>query len=78
MYKENFTRLTLEQSDNKITWEVPYEDVLGEDLMQAIMTLMVGITFSEDTVYTSMADYLRNHCDKYDIYEKIIDEGDIS
>lgn len=78
MNKEKFTRLTLEQSDHKITWEMPYEDIGGDDLMQAIMTLMVGITFSEDTVYASMVDYVKSRCDKYDIFEKIENESNIS
>ena len=59
MEKENFTRLTLEQSDRKIVWEVPYEDVTGNDLMQAIETIMVGMTFIPDSVYRSMYEYAK-------------------
>ena len=57
--KEKFTRLTLEQSDKKVVWEVPYEDVDGvDDMMQAIYTIMIGMTFGSDTIYSAMASYL--------------------
>ena len=71
MREENcFTRLTLEQSDRKIVWEVPFEDVSGDDMMQAIYTIMVGMTFFPTTVYHSMAGYLEEYAsDLYDIYD---------
>ena len=57
--KEQFTRLTLEQSDKKIVWEVPYEDVDGcDDMIHAIYTIMIGMTFGSDTIYSAMASYL--------------------
>ena len=68
--KSKFTRLTLDQSDLHIEWSVPYEDVSGEDMMQAIRTLMIGMTFSDITVESSMASYLEEHSDQYVIYDK--------
>ena len=75
MYNEEkkFTRLTLEQDDLKVIWEVPYNDVTGEDMMQAIRTIMVGMTFSDNTVESSMADYINEHSNEY----KVIDKSDI-
>ena len=29
--KDKFTRFTVEQSDKKIVWETPFEDISGED-----------------------------------------------
>ena len=65
-----FTRLTLEQNDLKVTWEVPYDDVNGEDMMQAIRTIMIGMTFHENTIESAMADYLHEYSDAYDILFK--------
>ena len=56
--ENNFTRLTLEQNDIKVVWEVPNVDVTGEDMMQAIRTIMIGMTFHENTIENSMKNYL--------------------
>ncbi|MBR6907805.1 hypothetical protein IKN40_04895 [bacterium] len=70
MEKKEFTKLTLEQSGLKLTWEVPYEDVNYSDMMNAIKTIMVGMTFWEEQVYDAMANYLREYAsDKYDVIE---------
>lgn len=69
MDNKNFTKITLEQPDLKVIWEVPYEDVNGKDIMNAIRTIMVGMTFSEKSVYDSMADYLKEKA--FDLYEII-------
>ncbi|MBQ3414863.1 MAG: hypothetical protein IJH39_05855 [Clostridia bacterium] len=67
---KKFTRLTVEQSNKKIIWEVPYEDVSGDDMMQAINTLMIGMTFHPDTVLYSMAGFLEEYGHNlYDVYE---------
>ena len=57
----------MEQNDLKIQWEVPYDDVDGNDIMHAISTIMKGMTFSESSIYSSMAGYLNEYAD--DIYE---------
>ena len=73
--KEEFTRLTLEQSDKKIVWEKPYEDVDGvDDMMQAIYTIMIGMTFSSDTIYSAMASYLNEHAKHLFYVSEISDE----
>ena len=76
MYKEEkkFTRLILEQNDRTIVWEVPYNDVTGEDMMQAIRTIMVGMTFSDKSVASSMASYLEENSDEYEVIEKSEEE----
>jgi hypothetical protein len=60
MQENKFTRLTLEQSDKKITWEVPYEDATGEDLVQAFYSLMIGMTFLPTTVRQSMQEFVED------------------
>ena len=71
MEKNKFTRLTVEQSDKKITWEVPYEDVDGELMIDAFKTLLVGMTFSPNSVPHILANWLMSNAyDLYDIYEK--------
>lgn len=60
MQENKFTRLTLEQSDKKITWEVPYEDATGEDLVQAFYSLMIGLTFLPTTIRQSMQEFVED------------------
>ena len=60
MQENKFTRLTLEQSDKKITWEVPYEDATGEDLVQAFYSLMIGMTFLPTTIRQSMQEFVED------------------
>ena len=66
MDNNKFTRLTLEQSDRKIEIEFPYEDVNGEDMVDAFKTIMVGMTFHMNTIESSMIDYLES-TEKYAI-----------
>lgn len=71
--KSKFTRFTVEQSDKKIVWEVPYEDVNGEDCTKAVETLLVGLTFLPSTVYRMFKDYV---ADNSFMYEKEENEQD--
>lgn len=58
MNKDKFTRFTVEQSDRKIVWETPFEDISGDDCMQALETLMIGLTFLPSTIRKSMQNYI--------------------
>lgn len=69
MTNVKFTKLTLEQNDLKVTWEVPYDDVNGTDMMKAIRTIMIGMTFSDKSVANSMASFLEEYYD-YSVYDK--------
>ena len=61
MNSDKFTKLTIENSDNKIVWETPYEDVLIEDLIHAFVTGCIGLTWLPTTVYQGMLEYLEEH-----------------
>lgn len=56
--KDKFTRFTVEQSDKKIVWETPFEDITGEDCIQALETLMMGLTFLPITIRKAMQTYI--------------------
>ena len=58
MNKDKFTRFTVEQSDRKIVWETPFEDISGEDCIQALETLMIGLTFLPTTIRKAMQTYI--------------------
>ena len=58
MNKDKFTRFTVEQSDRKIVWETPFEDISGEDCIEALQTLMTGLTFLPTTIRKSMQTYI--------------------
>ena len=70
MENKQFTRLTLEQSDTKIVIEKPYEDVSGNEMVEMLETIMVGMTFLPETVYKSMKDHVE---ELSEIYEKDCD-----
>ena len=70
MENKPFTRLTLEQSDVKIVIEKPYEDVSGNEMVEMLETIMVGMTFLPETVYKSMKDRVE---ELSEIYEKDCD-----
>lgn len=56
--KSKFTKFTVEQTDKKIVWEVPYEDINVEDCMKAFETLLTGLTFLPPTIYRMCKDYV--------------------
>ena len=64
--KNRFTRLTIEQSDKKVTIEVPYEDVTSTDMIQMFETCMIGITFLPVTVYNSMKNRIEELSEFYE------------
>lgn len=70
MENKPFTRLTLEQSNTKIVIEKPYEDVSGNEMVEMLETIMVGMTFLPETIYKSMKDRVE---ELSEIYEKDCD-----
>ena len=72
-----FTKLTLEQSDLKITWEMPYEDLNGNDMCKAFRTILIGMTFGPDTIENIFADYLNEYSDKYEVNYTIKEPNNI-
>lgn len=56
--ENKFTRFTVEQPDIKVVWEVPTDEVTGEDCMNAINTLMQGMSFLPITIIRSMQNYI--------------------
>ena len=77
MYKdkeERFTRLVLESPDKKIVYELPYNDVNGEDMVHALASIMFSMTFSWDTILASFADYIGEHgWGQYEVHRKLED-----
>lgn len=70
MYNDNkkYTKLILEKNDLKIEYELPYGDIDGNDMLQAFKTLMIGMTFSENTILSTFASYINEYgYDKYEV-----------
>ena len=69
MDNANFTRITAEVSGSeKIIYEVPWQDVSVNDLCQAFRTIMVGMTFTDETAGKTIASYLEEYYgDKYNV-----------
>ena len=57
-----FTKITAEVSGReKITVEFPTEDVTVDDVCQAFRTIMVGLTFTDETAGDMIASYLEQY-----------------
>ena len=57
-----FSRFTVEISGReKITVEFPTPDATVSDVCQAFRTIMVGMTFTDETAGEMIASYLEEH-----------------
>ena len=70
MENKDFTRLTLEQSDRKIVYELPYEDVTNNDMVDALVTIMTGMTFFPATIEDGFVNYINENSDYYKVINK--------
>ena len=69
MENVDFTKITAEVSGReKIIVEFPHTDVNVDDICQAFRTIMVGMTFTDDTAGEMLASYLEGYYgDKYNV-----------
>ena len=69
MESTEFTKITAEVSGReKITIEFPHTEVSVNDVCQAFRTIMVGMTFTDDTAGEMIASYLEEYYgDKYNV-----------
>lgn len=63
--KKQYLRVTVEvhdedfiTSDRKVMWEIPNSYPTGEDMLDMLRTIMVGLTFSEKTFKDTLVDYV--------------------
>lgn len=62
METTEFTKITAEVSgEEKITFEIPTHDATVEDMCQAFRTIMVGMTFTDESAGEMIASYLVGH-----------------
>jgi len=74
MEAKPLTRLTLEQYENKLSWETPYNDVGADEIINAFYSLMIGATFPEKSIIDAMVDFVNEHGSEY--YEVTEKESD--
>ena len=69
MESTEFTKISVEVSGReKITVEFPTQDINADDMCQALRTIMIGMTFSDETVGNALASYLEEYYgDKYNV-----------
>lgn len=73
METTEFTKITAEVSDReKITFEIPTHDATVSDICQAFRTIMVGMTFTDETAGAMIASYLEEYYGK--LYNVIVIE----
>ncbi len=62
METTEFTKITAEVSGReKITYEIPTQNATVEDICQAFRTIMVGMTFTDETAGEIIASYLEEY-----------------
>lgn len=62
METTEFTKITAEVSGKeKITFEIPTQDATVSDICQAFRTIMVGMTFTDESVGEMIASYLEEY-----------------
>lgn len=61
MDEKQITKLTLECGNNKLSWEVPYNDSNIDELCQAFYALCIGITYLPQTVIRGMKDFVEEN-----------------
>ena len=62
MEATEFTKITAEVSGReKITFEIPTQDVTVSDICQAFRTVMVGMDFVDGAAGEMIASYLEKH-----------------
>lgn len=50
MEKELYTRITLEQSMKKASWEIPFEDISASDILDAFSTIALCLGFGPSSI----------------------------
>ena len=60
----NKTVMTFENHGWKTSVEVPYSDISIEDACQMFFTVMVGATFTPETVLKGMEEFVEEHSNK--------------
>ena len=71
MEDNRFTRLTIEQTNYKVSWEIPYTDPSANDLIKGFRCLLDGITFYPEHFNHMLANFLMEYgSDEYDVIEK--------
>ena len=70
--KPIYTRLTLEQPDRKLIFEYPFTDVDGDDMLEAVKMIMIGMGFRPESILASLARYLEEYGqDLYTVCRKV-------
>ena len=69
MEATEFTKITAEVSGReKIAFEIPTQDATVSDICQAFRTIMVGMTFTDETAGEMIASYLEEYYgEKYNV-----------
>jgi hypothetical protein len=67
--ENKYARISVEVSGSeKVTIEFPYTDVSVADICQAFRTMMVGMTFTDESAGEMIASYLEEYYgDKYNV-----------
>ena len=68
--ERRISKITVDNYDYTVTWEVPYSDTSLDDLLQGFVSCLVGVTYSEENILRGMYEYAKERLNiDFDDYE---------
>lgn len=67
------SKITVENYDYVVSWELPYNDTSIDDFLQGFVSCLVGVTYNENSILEAMYEYAK---DRLDIDKDSKDECD--
>ena len=67
MEKEMYTRITLEQSMKKASWEIPFEDISASDILDAFSTIALCLRFGPSDIIEAAIHFINVNSEEWEI-----------
>lgn len=55
------TKITITSYDTTVSWEVPYSDIDINKVLDGVVSCLLGITFTKETILNGMKTYLEEN-----------------
>jgi len=63
--EKSITKITIENYDMKSSWEIPHSDFSLDEILNAIVGLLVTIGYNERVVVGAMKEFADQSCEFY-------------
>lgn len=55
------TKITITSDDITVSWEIPYSDIDINQALDGVVSCLLGITFTKETILNGMKTYLEEN-----------------